>query len=231
MAAVFCNGSGGDQGNRAFISNLYSGAFTAPDHSKWTTDSEEINKGLQLLVDLEGVQFDPSINGGAEADLFAQGVLKMATCWNLSTYNQRIDVIGDSFEVLPMAFPSDDGVAELCGGIWGFGVFDNGDAARVEAAKTFIKFMTEDNAVNAVKATGFSSPRLSQDAIYEGADNYELVKLYESFLPQMGDYYNVMTGWTEARTMWAETLQAIGTGTDVTEALATFTADANALIG
>ena len=229
VAAVFCNGTGGDQGNRAFISNLYSGAFTAPDHSVWTTDSEEIIKALELLVDLEGVSFDPSINGGAEADLFAQGMLKMATCWNLSNYNQRKDVI--DFEVLPMNFPSDDGVAELCGGIWGFGIFDNGDAARVEAAKTFIKFMTEENAVNAVKATGFSSPRLSQTNIYDGAENIEDVKLYESFLVNLGDYYNVMTGWTEARTMWAEALQAISTGTAPAEAVATFTANANALLG
>ena len=153
----------------------------------------------------------------------------MATCWNLSNYNQRKDVI--EFEVLPMNFPSDDGVAELCGGIWGFGIFDNGDAARVEAAKTFIKFMSEENAVNAVKATGFSSPRLSQTNIYDGAENIEDVKTYESFLINLGDYYNVMTGWTEARTLWAETLQAIATGTSPADAAADFTAAANALLG
>ena len=229
VGAVFCNGTGGDQGNRAFISNLYSGHFTTADHTAWTTDSDEIVNALQLLVDTDGIEFDPSINGGAEADLFAQGMLKMATCWNLSNYNQRKDVI--EFEVLPMNFPSDDGVAELCGGIWGFGIFDNGDAARVEAAKTFIKFMTEENAVNAVKATGFSSPRLSQTDIYAGAENIEDVKTYESFLVNLGDYYNVMTGWTEARTLWAEALQAIATGTAPAEAAANFTASANALLG
>ena len=231
VGAVFCNGTGGDQGNRAFISNLYSGAFTAADHSKWTTDNGEIVKALDLLVGMDGIEFDASINGGAEADLFAQGVLKMATCWNLSTYSARAEVIGDSFEVLPMNFPSDDGKAELCGGIWGFGIFDNGDAARIEAAKTFVKFMTEDNAVNAVKASGFSSPRLSQTDVYAGAENEALIKEYESFLVNMGDYYNVMTGWTEARTMWAETLQAIATGTAPVDAVAKFTADANALLG
>ena len=229
VAAVFCNGTGGDQGNRAFISNLYSGHFTTADHTAWTTDSEQIVKALELLANTDGIEFDPSINGGAEADLFAQGMLKMATCWNLSNYNQRKDVI--DFEVLPMNFPSDDGVAELCGGIWGFGIFDNGDAARIEAAKTFIKFMTEQNAVNAVKATGFSSPRLSQTDIYAGAENFEDVKLYESFLGNLGDYYNVMTGWTEARTLWAEALQAIATGTAPAEAAANFTAAANALLG
>ena len=228
VAAVFCNGSGGDQGNRAFISNLYSGAFTTADHTKWTTDSEQIIKALEVLATTDGVLFDASINGGAEADLFAQGVLKMATCWNLSTYNQRKEVI--DFEVLPMNFPTDDGKVELCGGIWGLGIFDNGDAARIEAAKTFIKFMAEENAVNAVKASGFSSPRMSMTDVYAGAENIADITVYESFLTNLGDYYNVMTGWTEARTMWAETLQAIATGTAPVDALAKFTADANALI-
>ena len=33
----------------------------------------------------------------------------------------------------------------LCGGIWGFGVFDNGDAAKIDAAKTFIKWLIQKN--------------------------------------------------------------------------------------
>jgi len=40
-----------------------------------------------------------------------------------------------------MLFPSDDGKTELCGGIWGFGVFDNGDQAKIDAAKAFIDFI------------------------------------------------------------------------------------------
>ena len=229
VAAVFCNGTGGDQGNRAFISNLYSGAFTTADHTKWTTDSEQIIKALEVLSTTDGILFDPSINGGAEADLFAQGQLAMATCWNLSTYNQRKEVI--DFEVLPMNFPTDDGKVELCGGIWGLGIFDNGDAARIEAAKTFIKFMAEENAVNAVKASGFSSPRMSMTDVYAGAENIADITVYESFLTNLGDYYNVMTGWTDARTFWAEALQSIAIGTAPAEAAKTFTERANALLG
>jgi len=36
-----------------------------------------------------------------------------------------------------MAFPTESGDPKLCGGIWGFGIFDNGDEAKIEAAKTF----------------------------------------------------------------------------------------------
>ena len=52
-------------------------------------------------------------------------------------------------------------VALLQGGIWGFGIFDNGDAAKVEAAKAFVKFMTEDEAQykKIVEATGYWATR------------------------------------------------------------------------
>ena len=45
---------------------------------------------------------------------------------------------------------------KLCGGIWGFGVFDNGDAAKIDAAKTFIKWVCDENTVESVK-TSFDS--------------------------------------------------------------------------
>ena len=43
-----------------------------------------------------------------------------------------------------MAFPTESGDPKLCGGIWGFGIFDNGDEAKIEAAKTFIDFIAAD---------------------------------------------------------------------------------------
>ena len=60
-----------------------------------------------------------------------------------------------------MAFPSDDGVPELCGGIWGFGIFDSGDDARIQAAKTFIQFVCDDEnqAAESVRLTGFFRSR------------------------------------------------------------------------
>ncbi len=40
-----------------------------------------------------------------------------------------------------MAFPTESGDPALCGGIWGFGIFDNGDENKIAASKTFINFM------------------------------------------------------------------------------------------
>ena len=49
-------------------------------------------------------------------------------------------------EIFPMAFPTESGDPKLCGGIWGFGIFDNGDEAKIKAAKTFIDFIAADPA-------------------------------------------------------------------------------------
>ncbi len=226
IANIYCNGAGGDQGTRALVNNLYGGTFTDPEHTKYTVDSEENIKALELLNSLDGFMFDSATNGGQEADLFAQGQLAMAFCWNGATHTARTDVIGDSFEAVPMALPSPNGTdTQLCGGIWGFGIFDNGDPAKIEASKTFVKFMADENTKNAVAASGFWPTRESVGDIYSGD---EMKAVYGSFMPYMGDYYNVISGWTEARTAWAEMLQAIGTGTAPKDAVATFTATANA---
>jgi len=40
-----------------------------------------------------------------------------------------------------MSFPSETGESKLQGGIWGFGIFDNGDASKIEAAKEFMTML------------------------------------------------------------------------------------------
>ena len=42
------------------------------------------------------------------------------------------------------------------------------------------------------------------------------------FMPSMGDYYQVVPGWAEARTEWWNMLQRIGTGGDVATEVETF---------
>ena len=226
VGAVYCSGQGGDQGTRALVNNLYGGTFTNAEHSAYTLDSEENIKALQLLVDTEGINFDPAINGGEEIQLFCNGTLAMAFCWNVAQEKNNADMI--EFDVLPMAFPS-EGTPQLCGGIWGFGIFDNGDEAKIAAAKTFIDFMCNDEAqgVESVRASSYW-PVKDLGNIYEGND---LMTEYAAFIPYMGDYYQVVGGWAEARTAWWNMLQQIGAGSDVAEAVAGFVATANAAAG
>ena len=71
---------------------------------------------------------------------------------------------------------TESGDPSLQGGIWGFGIFDNGDAAKVEAAKAFVKFMTEDEAQykKIVEATGYWATR-DVSGLYAGTEDEALM--------------------------------------------------------
>ena len=228
IGAIYCSGQGGDQGTRALVNNLYGGTFTDAEHTKYTADSEENIKALETLRDTKGINFDPAINGGEEITLFRQGQLQMAFCWNVS---QQLtgDHTDSGDEIMYMAFPSQNGTdAQLCGGIWGFGVFDNGDQAKIDAAKTFINYMCNEEPKAAVAASNFSAVKTSVTGVYEdekGALIDEYAKLMGSML---GDYYPVVPGWATARTEWWNMLQRIGQGGDVATEVATFVTNANA---
>ena len=233
VGVVFCGGQGGDQGNRALINNLYGGTFTNPEHTAYTADSEENIKALETLYAMDGIAFDPAIVGGDEINLFRQGVLQMATCWNiaqqLNSDNNDAGLTNNGDEILFMAFPSQNGDdTQLCGGIWGFGVFDNGDAAKVEAAKTFIKWACDEEATLNVKASTYFPVKASVVDVYAGEATEEVMNEYTKLMGHLGDYYQIVPGWAVARTEWWNMLQRVGAGGDVATEVATFVANANA---
>ena len=204
VGTVYCGGQGGDQGTRALITNLSGGTYANAEHTEYTYASQENAEALARLYAQDGINFDTAIVASDEIQNFVNGTFQMAFCWNISQEVNNVDAL--SFDVLPMAFPSDT-TPSLQGGIWGFGVFDNGDEARIEAAKTFIKFMTEDDAqyTKAVEATSFAPVR-DLEGVY--ADN-ALFPEYSLLSPMMGDYYQVTKGWTQARTEWWNMLQRV----------------------
>ena len=231
VGAIYCSGQGGDQGTRAIINNMYGGTFTDAAHTKYTADSAENIKAIQTLHDTDGINFDASINGGEEITLFRNGTLQMAFCWNiaqqLNTDNNDAGLTNSGDEIFPMAFPTESGDPKLCGGIWGFGIFDNGDEAKIEAAKTFIDFIAADpDQVGAsVLASTYFPVRESVGDIYAGND---IMSEYTKFMSYLGDYYQITPGWATARTEWWNMLQRVGTGEPVETAVATFVENANA---
>ena len=84
VGAVYCAGQGGDQGTRALVNNLYVGTFTNPEHTEYTANSEENIKALELLSGMDGINFDASLQGADEINLFCNGTLAMAFCWNVA---------------------------------------------------------------------------------------------------------------------------------------------------
>ena len=228
VGVVFCGGQGGDQGNRALINNLYGGTFTDAAHTKYTADSAENIKALETLRNTKGITFDPAIVGGDEINLFRQGVLQMATCWNIGQQltGDKTDA-GD--EIMFMAFPSQNGTdSKLCGGIWGFGIFDNGDTAKIEAAKTFINYMCNENAKEAVAASTYFPVKASVTDVYTGTETEALMNEYTKLMGLLGDYYQVVPGWATARTEWWNMLQRVGAGGDVATEVGVFVTNANA---
>ena len=240
VAAVFCNGQGGDQGTRALINNLYSGKFIDEARTGYQWNSPENIKAFELIGELDGINYDPAIAGGDEMKLFRQGVLDMVFCWNISGHKNTDDgnevgktLTGD--EVLFMNFPTDDGKVELCGGIWGFGIFDNGDPARIEASKQFIKFVCDsDMTAEAVKASSFFPARTTAEGndltgIFAGDDD---MNIYNAcIMPNLGDYYTITPGFADVRTLWWNMLQKLGAGEDINATVADFTAQATATMG
>lgn len=230
IASVYCGGQGGDQGTRALITNLYSGTFTNPEHTSYTFNSPENIKALELLADTEGIDFDPALVGADEIAKFCSGELAMCFCWNVANeISQTISNPNLNFDIFPVTFPTNDGQFNLQGGIWGFGIFDSKDEARINAAKTFIRFMTEEDTqyTQAVLSSSFWPVRDIPN-IYE---NDELMTEYFTFTQYLGDYYQVTPGWTDARAAWWHMLQEIGAGEDIAGAAAKFEDTANAAAG
>ena len=237
VGAVYCVGQGGDQGTRALVNNLYGGTFTDAAHTTYTWDDPNNIKALQTLVDMKAVEFDAGIAGGDEIALFYNGTLNTAFCWNIAqqlnpnSANTGAAKTASGDDIMFMAFPSENGTdSKLCGGIWGFGIFDNGDAAKIDAAKTFIKYMCDsEKTADAVKAANYFAVRDTA----EGADlstiwaDNAIMAEYNVLMPLLGDYYQVTTGWAEARTAWWNMLQQVGAGEDIATVVAQYAAQAN----
>lgn len=218
--AVYCGGQGGDQGTRALVNNLYGGNFANETHTAYAVNSPENIKALKLLYQLEGISFEPDMEGIDEVESFCKGELAMAFCWNVAleinnTVNSKLD-----FDALPMTFPCEEGEPRLQGGIWGFGIFDSGDEKRIQAAKTLIQYMTmnDEQYTRAVLASTYWPVREMPD-IYI---NDVLMTEYSIFMQYMGDYYQITPGWSEARKAWWNLLKAVGNGEDIPRATKEF---------
>jgi len=237
VGAVYCVGQGGDQGTRALVNNLYGGTFTNPEHTAYTWDDEKNVQALAKLVEMPSIEFDAGIAGGDEIALFYNGTLNVAFCWNIAqqlnpnTANTGAAKTASGDDIMFMAFPSENGTdTKLQGGIWGFGIFDNGNEAKIEAAKTFIKYMCDSaKTADAVKAANYFAVRDTA----EGADlstiwaDNEIMAEYNVLMPLLGDYYQVTTGWAEARTAWWNMLQQVGGGADIATVVADYVGQAN----
>lgn len=249
VAAVYCSGQNGDLGTRALVTNLYGGQFANDSYTGYVANSEANQQALTLLRDTKGIEFDDAINGQEEAALFYHESLKMSFCWSLTqqlaeTVDEPTEeggepmvhpagktVNGQTIEF--MAFPTDPEISQprLQGDIWGFGVFDNGDQERIEAAKLLIRFFADGQGASAaVKAAGCFPVRDTVDGadlrnIWAGSD---VMTEYAKLTDFLSGYDALTPGWATARTEWWNMLQRVGNGGDVVLETDTLVENANA---
>lgn len=249
VAAVYCSGQNGDQGTRALVTNLYGGQFANDSYTGYVANSEANQQALTLLRDTKGIEFDDAINGQEEAALFYHESLKMSFCWSLAqqlaeTVDEPTEeggepvvhpagktVNGQTIEF--MAFPTVPEISQprLQGDIWGFGVFDNGDQERIEAAKLLIRFFADGQGASAaVKAAGCFPVRDTVDGadlrnIWAGSD---VMTEYAKLTDFLSGYDALTPGWATARTEWWNMLQRVGNGGDVVLETDTLVENANA---
>ena len=233
---IYCGAQGGDQGTRALVNNLYSDYFVNEDGTAYTANSENNVKALKLLQDMVNngsMSANASFAAADELQAFANQTCAVSFCWNYANYTQY--AAQTQFTPFAMAFPSDDGKPELeMAGPYGFGVFNNKDEAKIEAAKKFVQFVCDDQTVGveAVTATGFFPVHSDWGDVYTGDADAETRAPFALMSDYLGRYYNLTGGWTEQRGYWWPMLTEImTTGADVQTAADKYAAQANANIG
>ena len=232
---IYCGAQGGDQGTRALVNNLYSDYYVTEDGSSYNANSANNVKALQLLQDMVNngsMSANASFAASDELQAFANQTCAVSFCWNYSNYSQY--AAQTQFTPFAMAFPSDDGTPELeMAGPYGFGIFDNKDQAKIDAAKKFVDFVCNDKTagIEAVKTTGFFPVHSDWGDVYADAEDADVRAPFALMNNYLGRYYNLTGGWTEQRALWWPMLQEImTTGADVKTAADNYVTQANANI-
>lgn len=227
----FAKSSAGDQGTRAFLANLYGADLLNKDMTSYTFNSANAVRNLEWTVKAtkEGLLTNGSALAASDAiDMFVGGQAAHTILYSVglqATNKDKKTWNGKPFTEIFMPYPNDTGKPSLEFLIGGPCVFNNGDPARVEAAKKFVKFMATDSewAPKIIAGTGtFSaSSKLAQSSTDpEILWNASANKFF-------GPYYNTIKGFPEMRTFWFPALQAAINGKDCKAALDEFVSRAN----
>lgn len=231
---VFCSGQGGDQGTRAFISNLYGSQITNPEISEYTINDANGVKAMEKVkewVDKGWMLNGSAYNGGEDIDQFCSGNTAFTTLWGSNLANTNGEKLKNGgVTSISVPLPSENGKPALEYLVNGFCVFDSGDAARIDASKKFIEFACADKewGPKTVVRSGAFPVLTSMGDLYPGdaemAYNASLAQYYSP-------YYNTIDGYASMRPLWFSMLQAVLNGdSEPKAALDGFVEQANATI-
>lgn len=230
----FAKSQAGDQGTRGFITNLAGSTFLDDTNSKVALNNEGGIAALQWILDAseQGLLAEgaSSMAASDHNDLFLQGKMAFAINYSAVLKTQFAPNKASDFEDILLPYPTVNGNDPILEPfLGGLSIFDNGDAAKIEAAKTFIDFIVNDPewSITALKQTGGLSARNSVGGIYEGSE-YAYSEHARKFIttpPTIAD------GYAEIRTYWFPTLQQVLLKTSSpADALTSFEQQGNAAI-
>lgn len=224
---VYSKSQAGDQGPRAFVSNLFGSWITNDEVTEYIINNEAGVKALEWIKE----QAPTGILGQGAAleakdalEYFKSGKAALTILASPGLAAQWEDL---DFKFLP--FPNVDKAPKYEYLVAGPAVFDNGDDAKIEAAQLFVDFMINDEVwgKRTLLATGNFSAKEGETGLY---DNEELT-FAEKLSNQFGAYYNTIPGYARMRPLWFPLLQGVLSGDteDVKAALDAFVEEANAI--
>ena len=227
-ALFYTKSQAGDQGPRAFVSNLYNSWITDDANSKYTINDANGVKGLEWVKKA----YDEGLLGQGVAleakdalEAFKSG--RAATTILFSPGTAASHASGFNYKFLP--FPNNDGKAKYEYLVAGPAIFDNGDVDKAAAAKKFVDFMVNDKdwGKRTLLASGNFSAKKGEKGLYES----EELKFAEGLTDQFGPYYNTIPGFAKMRPLWFNMVQGVLNGkTSPKEGLDKFVEDANKTI-
>lgn len=200
----------GDQGPRAFVSNLYGSWITDKDVTKYTINDENGVKGLEWVKKA----YDEGLLGQGVAleakdalEAFKSGQSPMSILFSPSLAAAHAS--GFNYKFIP--FPNNRGKATYEYLVAGPAIFNNGDVNKAEAAKKFVDFMVNDKdwGKRTLLASGNFSAKVGETGLYDT----EELKFAESLTEQYGPYYNTIPGFAKMRPLWFNMVQGVLNGT------------------
>lgn len=231
-AVFYAKSQGGDQGTRAFMVNLYGNApLMSKDLTKYTFNNANAVKNalwLQNAVKEGWMMNGSALQAGDAIDMYCSSNAASSILYSLQLERineAKIDYNGKKFTSIFMPFPNDAGNPVLEFIVGGPCVFNNGDPAKIEAAKRLAHFIATDPewAPKVIEATGLfpvSNKIKVELKTDEQKWNAGAVKFF-------GAYYNTVPSFTEMRTYWFPAMQALLNGQDAQKTLDNFVKQSN----
>lgn len=210
-AILFAKSQGGDQGPRAFISNLYGSWITNDDVTEYTINDANGVKAMEwakAAYDKGLLGQGIALDGGASIEAFRSGLAASTILYSPGLY--KPDAAAKKFEPVLVPFPNNAGQPELEYLVAGPCVFNNDDEDRATGAKLFVDFMINDKewGMRSLKATGNFSAKIGETGIYDDAE----LKFAETMSKYFGPYYNTIPGFAQMRGAWFPMVQGVLNG-------------------